>query len=220
MRAVPDLDLSNFLLISSSFRDPYFMIYLVRHGQTEFNASSRFQGQVDSPLTELGRAQARRVGRSLRRLVDPANVTLFSSPLGRAHATASIISEELGVSSDIILDARLMEVGMGSWDGLTDYEIEMEWPKARDGLGRYEWFFHSPDGESYDAMETRLAGVLDEISNYPAAMKIIVSHGVAGRMIRRLFAGLDRQVGLSLDVPQDAIFRLENGTVTRLECEA
>lgn len=196
------------------------MIYLVRHGQTEFNASGRWQGQVDSNLTELGKAQAARIGRSLHSLINGGDVAIFSSPLGRAQSTATIIARELGFSGEIILDARLMEVGMGSWDGLTDYEIEMEWPDARNGLGRHEWFFHSPDGETYASMEGRLTLALNEVSNHMAATKIIVSHGVAGRIIRGLFAGLAKDTTLELEVPQDAIFRLEAGAIVRLECVA
>jgi broad specificity phosphatase PhoE len=196
------------------------MIYLVRHGQTEFNAIGRWQGQVDSPLTELGKTQAERIGRSLRDLIDANDVAIFSSPLGRALSTASIVADEIGFPGDIVLDARLMEVGMGSWDGLTDYEIEMEWPGARKGLGRHEWFFHTPDGETYGSMEGRLALALNDVSSHHAATKIIVSHGVAGRIIRKLFAGLDKNTALDLEVPQDAIFLLEDGAVVRVECIA
>jgi broad specificity phosphatase PhoE len=196
------------------------MIYLVRHGQTEFNAIGRWQGQVDSPLTELGETQAGRIGRSLRDLINPNDVAIFSSPLGRALSTASIIADGIGFSGHVILDPRLMEVGMGSWDGLTDYEIEMEWPGAREGLGRHEWFFHSPDGETYSSMEGRLALALNDVSNHKAATKIIVSHGVAGGITRKLFAGLDKDTALNLDVPQDAIFLLEDGAVVRIECIA
>lgn len=194
------------------------MIYLVRHGQTIFNAAGRWQGQVDSPLTDLGKSQAVRIGATLKDLVDPAEVAIFSSPLGRAHDTATIIATAIAAQQGIRLDSRLMEIGMGSWDGLTDYEIEQEWPNARDGLDRHEWFFHSPDGETYQEMADRLAGALREIVANAAESKIIVSHGVAGRIIRGLYAGLDAAKALSLDVPQDAIFRLKDGKIERIEC--
>lgn len=194
------------------------MIYLVRHGQTEFNAARRWQGQVDSPLTALGRQQAQRIGDTLNDLIDPAATRIFSSPLGRASDTAGIIAKATGVTEGIHFDPRLMEIGMGAWDGMTDYEIDMEWPSARDGLDRFEWFFHSPDGETYALFAERLAGAMDDIAKDPAQTKIIVSHGVAGRVIRGLFAGLDPSEALGLDVPQDAIFRLENGEITRIDC--
>jgi probable phosphoglycerate mutase len=194
------------------------MIYLVRHGKTEFNASGRWQGQVDSPLTTLGLQQGERIGLALRDLIEPAETVLFSSPLGRARDTAAIVAAAAGVTTDTQFDPRLMEIGMGAWDGLTNYEIDMEWPNARDGLDRFEWFFHSPDGETYPVFAERLAKAMDDIAKHPAAAKIVVSHGVAGRVIRGLFAGLEQVDALSLDVPQDAIFRLEDGKITRIDC--
>jgi len=194
------------------------MIYLVRHGQTEFNAAGRWQGQVDSPLTALGRQQAARVGLTLRGLTDPTDLAIFSSPLGRARDTALLIAAAIEAVDEIHVDPRLMEIGMGAWDGLTTYEIDMEWPNARDGLDRFEWFFHSPDGETHEVFADRLTQALADIARHPATSKIIVSHGVAGRVIRGLFARLDQKSALSLDVPQDAIFRLANGEITRIDC--
>ena len=71
------------------------VIYLCRHGQTVFNQSRRYQGQVDSPLTALGRAQASAMGRRLAGLVG-ADVTVWASPLGRAQETLALILAELG----------------------------------------------------------------------------------------------------------------------------
>ncbi|MBZ5759928.1 MULTISPECIES: histidine phosphatase family protein [Rhizobium] len=195
------------------------MIYLVRHGQTEFNAAGRWQGQVDSGLTTLGRQQAERVGATLRGLIDPDSTAIFSSPLGRAADTAAIIAGAAGFGDEIVFDPRLMEIGMGCWDGLTTYEIEMEWPGALDGLSRFEWFFHSPDGEGFAGFAERLLEALAEVKRHPAANKIIVSHGVAGRVIRGIYADLEQADALGLDVPQDAIFALDGGIVTRIDCQ-
>lgn len=196
------------------------MIYLVRHGQTMFNAAGRWQGQLDSALTELGKEQAARMGATLRDLVDPTDVTLFSSPLGRARDTAEIIAAALGMKGCITLDPRLMEIGMGSWDGLTDYEIEQEWPNARDGIDRHEWFVHSPDGENYGQVADRLGLALRDIIAVETGSKIIISHGVAGRVLRGLYAGLDKAAALRLEVPQDALFRQTGGKVERIAASA
>lgn len=195
------------------------MIYLVRHGQTEFNAAGRWQGQVDSPLTSLGICQAAAVGGTLRGVINSDDVALFSSPLGRAYDTAKIIAEKLGIPNEIQLDPRLMEIGMGSWDGLTDYEIEQEWPNARDGLERHEWFFHSPDGETFEDMSARVQEALTTVKEHNAQIKIIVSHGVTGRIIRSIYANIPKDKALKLDVPQDAIFRLSgSGSIERIAC--
>ena len=195
------------------------MIYLVRHGRTEFNAEGRFQGHCDSALTPLGVAQAQRYGELLSRLIpDPANWSLVASPLGRAVATAEIIAGALGIATDFPRDPRLAEIGMGSWDGLTDFEIDLASPGARDGSTRYDFFFRAPDGEGYEAFAARLRSWLDEALASPRPI-IAVSHGVAGRVLRGLYAGLDPAEALKLPAPQDAIFRLAEGRVERIDCE-
>ena len=88
------------------------MIYLIRHGQTVHNAEGRFQGGLDSPLTELGRAQARAVGKTLAGLVGP-ETPIVSSPLGRARQTAEIVRATVGLTAPIQLDARLAEITVG-----------------------------------------------------------------------------------------------------------
>lgn len=95
---------------------------LVRHGQSEWNALGRWQGQADPPLTELGRLQARAAARAIG-AVD----AVFSSDLQRASETAMIIAGELGVGP-VVLDAGLRERDAGEWSGLTRAEIERDWP--------------------------------------------------------------------------------------------
>lgn len=185
------------------------MIYLCRHGQTAFNTVKRYQGQVDSPLTALGRAQACAMGRRLRALIG-GEVRLYASPLGRAHHSAQLIAAELA-NPAITLDPRLMEIGMGVWDGLDDVEIEAEFPGARDGLAPGAWFYHSPDGETYAEVTARLAAALADVQQGPTATKIIVSHGVVGRVLRGLHAGFAPAQALTLPAPQDAFFALLPG---------
>lgn len=193
------------------------MIYFVRHGQTVFNAAGRWQGQADSSLTALGLRQAAAAGETLRGIIADNDIALFCSPLGRAYDTAKIIAEKIGYQNEIQLDPRLMEIGMGSWEGLTDYEIEQEWPNARDGLERHEWFFHSPDGETYDNIFARAQDALSEIAKHNASIKIIVSHGVTGRIIRSIHANIPKNDALKLEVPQDALFCLsDNGHIERM----
>ena len=107
------------------------MIYLVRHGQTDFNLERRHHGQIDSPLTELGREQARRAGEMLTTLIDPRDGVIFSSPLGRALQTARIIADVAAIERSIIVDPDLMEIGMGSAEGMTQAEMEQRWPMPR-----------------------------------------------------------------------------------------
>ncbi|NWJ26566.1 histidine phosphatase family protein [Rhizobium sp. RM] len=193
-------------------------IYLIRHGQTEFNAVQRWQGQVDSPLTELGRAQALRMGRKLAELTRKDQLHVFCSPLGRARQTCEIVVRELGMIDGVTLDPGLMEISMGAWDGMTDYEIDQEYPGARNGHDRYEWFFHAPGGETFDRMRSRIAHSLEGIRRRQARDALIICHGITSRLLRGVYADLPKDQALRLDVPQDAFFRLNEGAIERIDC--
>jgi broad specificity phosphatase PhoE len=194
------------------------MIYLVRHGQTEFNRIGRLQGHVDSPLTPLGIDQAERIGALLKTLIDdPADWLLEASSLGRTEHTARIIAGVLGMG-EVVLDDRLREVSMGSWDGLTFEEIAAIAPDVVAAATRSSLFFHSPDGETYGAMSARMRAWLDQ-ALADSRPRIAVSHGVSGRVLRGLYADLDWEAAVLMDAPQDAIFRLDEGQIERINCE-
>jgi broad specificity phosphatase PhoE len=192
------------------------MIYLVRHGQTEFNASGRIQGAKDSALTPLGVEQGRRLGRLLGQIA-PADARIIASPLGRTQHTARLIREESRLVSDIANDARLAEISLGEWDGMLKDDIRERAPEFDAGLRRWDWFFSAPGGDSYEALSERLGGWLEDARALPGTT-IAVSHGVAGRILRGLFLGLPRKEALMLDIPQDACFRMFEGRIERVEC--
>ncbi len=185
------------------------MIYLCRHGQTEFNAIGRRQGQVDSNLTALGQTQAAAMGRRLAGLNLP-DFRIYASPLGRAHHSARLIAAELG-NPEVTLDPRLKEIGMGSWDGKTDLEIDTAHPGLRASVPPEAWWFHSPDGETYAIFAARLKAALHDIQSDPIPVKIIVAHAVVSRVIRAQWAGLSEIDSHRLPVPQDAFFALSAG---------
>ena len=97
-------------------------VLLIRHGQSEWNADGRWQGQADPPLTDLGRHQAMHAARNLG-AVD----AIVASDLQRASETALIIAEALGVGP-VVLEPGLRERDAGEWSGLTRAEIERDWP--------------------------------------------------------------------------------------------
>ena len=191
------------------------MIYLIRHGRTEFNAEGRYQGHCDSPLTPLGREQAAANGALLKTLIgDPAGWVFESSPLGRAMDTAGIIAEAAGLPAPIS-EPRLREISMGSWDGLTEEEISHLNPEAVRGATRYDIFFRAPDGEGLETLTARLKSWLGKAVS-DGRPRIAVSHGVSGRVLRGLYAGLDRDVMLKLPSPQDVVFRLADGRIEEI----
>ena len=97
-------------------------VLLIRHGQSEWNADGRWQGQADPPLTDLGRHQALHAARNLG-TVD----AIVASDLQRASETALIIADALGVGP-VVLEPGLRERDAGEWSGLTRAEIERDWP--------------------------------------------------------------------------------------------
>src|SRR5919205_4262120 len=92
-------------------------LLLVRHGETDWNADGRLQGQTDRPLSDFGRRQARQLAQEL---VDEELEAIYASDLARARETAEIIGERLGLA--VVLDADLREKDWGTWEGLNSVE--------------------------------------------------------------------------------------------------
>lgn len=193
-------------------------LFLIRHGETAWNRERRFQGQLDSPLTERGIEQAERAGkRLLAELDDPAGYLLTSSPLGRAHHTAALVAREIGrAAGEITLDDRLMEMTWGHWDGLTAAEIEARDPELWQARIDDRWTVAPPGGgETQQAILDRAMAWLADLA--PAARVVAVAHGALGRAIRTAYLGLPAAAMLELDEPQDAIFRFRDGRIERIE---
>ena len=103
-------------------------ILLVRHGETDWNLERRWQGHIDRPLNDVGRAQARALA---DRLDSEPFAAVYSSDLARARETAEIVAAAHGLP--VHLDPRLREADVGEWSGLTADEIERRYPE---GCGR------------------------------------------------------------------------------------
>ncbi|KRB40383.1 histidine phosphatase family protein [Phenylobacterium sp. Root700] len=191
------------------------MIYLVRHGETEFNAERRMQGHLDSALTATGKAQAQAIARLLvGQIGGDSGWRIVASPLGRAQHTAQIIGEALALPVET--DRRVIEVSFGQWDGRLRDELSAEFP---DTFGRGDWQFAAPGGESYESVEGRVAGWLADLPPEPQRKIIVVCHGGSGRVVRGAYLGLPRAQTWAQPVPQDAIYRLANGAIERFDCE-
>ena len=181
-------------------------LYLVRHGETEWNAAGRYQGAKDSPLTERGREQARQTGRRLASTFNgDSRLVAHVSPLGRTLQTAALIAESLPL--EIRIEPRLAEISAGAWDGLSMYEIDMEYPGALSGSSPHDWYFLGPGGETFESALARVSAWLSEA----AAPSLIVTHGLASRLVRGAYCGLAKQEMLELPVPQDGFYVLAGG---------
>jgi broad specificity phosphatase PhoE len=161
-------------------------LLLVRHGQSEWNADGRWQGQENPPLTDLGREQARRAARAVG-AVDG----IHASPLQRAAETASILAEELGVGP-VATSAGLMERHAGAWQGLTRREIEEDFPGFL-AEGR-----RPPGWEDDTAVRARVFEALDRIATeHPFGTVLAVAHaGVVFSVEEALGAPWERLANL------------------------
>ena len=180
-------------------------VYLVRHGETVWNAERRIQGQSDSPLTEKGEQQAHQVG---ERVKDWGITHIISSDLGRTRRTAEIIADACGCA--VTLDPRLRELNMGvlekrPLDGLT--AEEETW---RAGLVNGTEGGRIPDGESMTEMAERMHDALNTCLDLPAGSRpLIVSHGMALGVLVSTILGLPAYAERRL--------RLRNCSISRVD---
>ncbi|WP_081686802.1 histidine phosphatase family protein [Chitinilyticum litopenaei] len=190
-------------------------IYLLRHGQTDYNRERRLQGHCDSPLTALGESQARAMGATLRAEIgDPAHWRVLASPLGRARQTAALVCAELGLpAGSVQSDERLIEVAFGAWEMLEVEALHSRHPQL---AHQPDWHFQAPGCEPYPAVLARIKAWLADTSLPPKL--IVVAHGLLGRILRGVYADLDHPAIWQQDMPQDAFFRLQGGTITRIAC--
>jgi broad specificity phosphatase PhoE len=160
------------------------IVYLARHGESDWNAANRFQGHSDRPLTELGRKQAH----ALADLVAAEDVeVIYSSPLIRALETARIVAAPAGL--EVTTRDDLREVDTGSWSGLSRAEVRERFP---DGFER--WISGGAgweDGETYEEMAERvLAALRDIAAMHPEGRVLVVSHGGPIRAIQAAAVGM------------------------------
>jgi len=194
------------------------MIYLALHGETEWNRERRIQGRLDSKLTAHGIEQAHRMGATLKRLMGEGARCDIISPLGRTMATARIICEMLGIETrSIETDLRLAEVDLGSWAGLTREEVGTRWLGELQGPARREWYFRSPDGETFDHVSARVGSWLTDMEARPHSI-VAITHGFASRVLRGVYAQLAHDEALALEVSRDAIAILADGSIRREPC--
>lgn len=179
------------------------VIHLIRHGETENNRRGHVQGWTESPLSELGREQARRVGDRLRaRKID----AVLSSPLGRAVETARIA---LGEDVHVELRAGLREMNLGAWEGKSAAELRKNHP------GDVAMWFDRPSALRIEGAETirafrgRVRRTMDGICNEFAGQSLAVfAHGGV------ICAWLTAILGMKLD--DIWRFKIRNGSFTRV----
>ncbi|MBF9231887.1 histidine phosphatase family protein [Microvirga alba] len=183
-------------------------IYLIRHGETDWNAEGRLQGQQDIPLNAVGRVQAEEAGARLRGLVlDYGSLDYVASPMGRTRETMERMRDAVFLDpSQYRLDDRLVELTFGSWEGMTWKEVRKKDPQAAAMRERDKWNFVPPDGgESYAMLAGRIRPFLDDLTRDA----VVVAHGGVARAFLALACGVSTRHAASIDIWQGKILVIE-----------
>jgi probable phosphoglycerate mutase len=184
-------------------------LLLLRHGRTAYNASGRFQGQVDVPLDAVGTAQAARVAPLI---AARRPVAIVSSDSSRALETARPAAELLGL--DVQLDERLREIDIGGWSGLTLEEVEAAYPQEHaDWISGSREQLRRGGGETYGEVGARaLLAVSPFLAGPSTEVVLAVTHGGTARSLIDLMLGIPVRARHVLGgLPNAAWSRLEEG---------
>ncbi|MEZ5810724.1 MAG: histidine phosphatase family protein [Rhizobiaceae bacterium] len=189
------------------------IVYFVRHGQTDWNAELRFQGQQDIAINATGREQARRNGARLAGLIaEPAAFRFVASPLGRTRQTMQVVRTELGLNpARYETDDRLVEINYGDWEGSTLEEIESRHPELVAARRKDKWNYVPPGkrAESYAMQAKRFEPWLEEVEQ----PTVCVTHGGILRCVLKLRGSMSGQEAGDIVVPQDRIMALDDARV-------
>jgi broad specificity phosphatase PhoE len=161
-------------------------IYLIRHGETEWNREEVFRGRKDIPLSDRGREQARLLASRLR---DTLLAAVYSSPLQRASETARIVAACQAVDPA----DGLTDMSFGEWEGLPLSEVEARWPDLHALWQTRPESFTAPGGENLEAVRSRALPALETIAQtHPDAAVAVVSHRVVNKVLLCAALGLDQ----------------------------
>ena len=193
-------------------------LILVRHGESEWNRAGRIQGQVNSPLTDLGINQAKAIRDYLSGILINQELEIYTSPLDRALQTAEIIAQGIDYPSrKIIIEERLNDFNLGEisgtfgWDKVAEIFPEQAQLRLQDPMR-----FHPSGGESGAEFEARLRSLLEDLMD-DGTLKLMVSHGIVNKFIRGILKNLSGKEMVELGESQNTIYRLEQGEETEIK---
>ena len=193
------------------------VLYYVRHGETDFNRQGRLQGRRDTPPNAHGRQQAAECGVLLRDLFardhrQAQDFKYVSSPLKRARETMEIVRATLGLQvHDYEIDARLIEIAYGEWEGLTLQEIEMRNASVLSARERDKWDFAPPGGESYRELADRIGSWYNSL----AADTVVAAHGGGVRALMAISNIVSEEEATHAQIAQGVVYVFANGKMSR-----
>jgi probable phosphoglycerate mutase len=184
-------------------------IYMIRHGQTDWNAEKRLQGQTEVAMNEVGRGQVQRNAAKLKRLLgDPARWRYLSSPIGRAAETMRIMRRAFGLPEDAFeRDSRLCELDFGEFAGHSWSELRRSRPADVEHRFQDSWNYVCPGGESYRQLAARVFACVDAIGEDT----VITAHAGVSRTLQSRFIAIEPAQIAFLDAPQDTIMMIRDG---------
>jgi probable phosphoglycerate mutase len=166
---------------------PITRIFLVRHGATMLTAEDRFAGATDVPLSDEGRAQARRLALRLR---GEKITAIYASPLGRTMETAQLIGAPHPLN--VLAREGLREISHGRWEGKTRDEVEAQFPEEAAAWDKDPYTFAPVGGESGLAVTARaLPELIEIVRSHPGGTILIVSHKATIRLLLSSLLGFD-----------------------------
>ena len=193
-------------------------LILVRHGESEWNRAGRIQGQVNSPLTDLGISQAGAISDYLSGIFLNQELEIYSSPLERAIQTAQIIAKGIDhLSSEVIIEERLNDFNLGEisgtygWDKVAEIFPEQAQLRLQDPMR-----FHPSGGESGAEFEARLRSLMEDLKGEDTT-KLLVSHGIVNKFIRGIYKNISCKEMINLGESQNTIYCLEHGDETEIK---
>ncbi|MCZ8179210.1 MAG: histidine phosphatase family protein [Rhizobium sp.] len=186
------------------------LIYMIRHGQTDWNAEGRMQGQKDIGLNDIGRQQASENGRKLAQILGDraGDFDFVSSPLGRTRDTMERVRAAMGLEPGRYrMDERLKELSFGDWEGSTLPELAQISPERVEERARQKWGFIPPgdDAESYEILSWRIGAWLNSVER----QTVCVSHGGVIRSCFRLIGDVTEDEACEMNIPQDRILKID-----------
>jgi broad specificity phosphatase PhoE len=191
---------------------PGLKLYFVRHGETDWNAERRYQGQTDIPLNARGRDQSRRNGDALRAFLPAITQADFvASPLVRTRETMEILRTSLGLDPAAYrIDRRLIELSYGAWEGQLQSNLPQSDPHGLADRERDPFRWRPVGGESYADLLLRTIDWAETLQRDT----VIASHGGVSRCLRAHVLGLDPESVPDLVSPQDKVLVLAGGEMT------
>lgn len=186
------------------------LIYVVRHGQTDWNAERRLQGQKDIPLNAIGREQARLNGLDLAEILKVEGIAFdfVASPLTRTRQTMEIMRTAMGIDPrGYRTDERLVEVSFGDWEGFTLKELKATQRDRVSERNLNKWDFIPPgdDAESYEIMSWRSASWLNSVDK----PTVCVTHGGVIRSLFKMIGDVPKHEAAEGEIWQDRILKID-----------